>query len=74
MDNVGRIQPESSNERPLGLDLQRIEAVAERDLAGTALGLIVLELRDKRVGGNAKHSSHSSYNQYSTYSMLTIGC
>ncbi len=74
MDDTGTIHHDPPNERPLSLDLRRIEEVVERDLAGTALGLIVLELRDKRAGGNAKHSSHSSYNQYSTYSMMTIGC
>jgi hypothetical protein len=55
------------------LDFQQLSPDAVADLDGSALGLIVKDVREKKTVIGAKHSSHSSYTQYSTYSMGPIG-
>jgi hypothetical protein len=65
-------EPADRNDR-LELDLSRLYCDgAAAELVGSALGLVIGELRGMRPQ-NAKHSSHSSYNKYSTYSMGPIG-
>ncbi|HEV3457674.1 MAG TPA: hypothetical protein VHG32_14010 [Thermoanaerobaculia bacterium] len=55
------------------LDFQQLSPDAMTDLDGSALGLIVKDVLEKKTEIGAKHSSHSSYTQYSTYSMGPIG-